>query len=367
MENEKILRLEKELSFLEESLKEGIINEEEYTDAKERIEKKLAKLNADASVKAEPASAYGGVAKVKEQKEEASAAEPNQPEELPAGHDGSMPSLFKSKGTMLAFVILVAVGAALLLYSQPWSVPDGMPAPAASEPACFSDSECSGEGVLGICRDAGKADARCVATDDVAVFITILNDPGCSLCDASRMRRVISQLLPGAVFEEVAISSGGGEALAETNGITSLPAFIVNKSVADAHRFEGMKSTLSAVESGYLISPAASGAAYHFTRQAIPGKIEVFLLSGQPNSALAKASAQDVAELIPETSITVRTVSAADGFLDLPVTTFPFYLINNLYTVTGFQSPEMLKEKFCLVNDFGGCSEKLSESFELSG
>jgi glutaredoxin len=151
-------------------------------------------------------------------------------------------------------------------------------------PECTIDSDCIGEpSKIGVC-DGGS----CIYINPVKVEFTVLNDKTCSSCDPSQIIIASMNYFPGAVLNEVDISSDEGKALVEKYGIQVVPAYLMGQSIENTNMWLNEPSIQTAFEKtvdGYKLMDEVTGASRQIdpeARKAYYEKIGVTLEDNRP-------------------------------------------------------------------------------------
>jgi len=105
-------------------------------------------------------------------------------------------------------------------------------------PECSADSDCPlQEGMVPTCVNPGQENAACEYSEDVKMEAIVLSDERCGLeCDqvTDELAMILQQnFFTGVTYRYVDYSDGGKE-LMERLGITTLPTFVFEDSVADS-------------------------------------------------------------------------------------------------------------------------------------
>jgi hypothetical protein len=321
-------KLRKELQFIEESLKAGIISDEEYSSAKKRIQDKLKevqkqeeelrveeKIQAEAEKEAlkdidkvEPEKTaireeddikpevyyddkqpeepekeqpeeeirkepeYGGAHIPKEEEPEPEKVVPpkKKPPKKKPKPKKKRPLKFKMPSFNLSFPhkskILVWLAIMLLASVIIVSIYYKFPEKEKFIPLCSFDLQCQKQGFFGRCVLPGTRNATCVFEDAVSLNITIITSGDCIVCDTSRMQNTLKQLYPGAGFN-VIDAEEAGDLLKELK-ISALPAYIFDSTVATSKRYEATASVFTkstmVKNGGYYVMKAGAAGSHYF-------------------------------------------------------------------------------------------------------
>ena len=234
------------------------------------------------------------------------------------------------------------------------------------KPACISDDDCFMEGKISSCAKPNTTEAECEFRDDKTVYLTVINDNNCASCDTSRMLTVIKKLFPMVEEKDAESGSDEGKGLISALGIEALPSYIFEDGIQEAFNFENFKRALIKKGDKYIINAASSGSNYYFKRNETKNKIDIFVLPSTP--ANVEDNVKEVLSLFKnKISYSKHVVSAEEEKSlgsELGMTTFPSFLVNNRLKFTGIQPSELIKNRFCELNNLPECQLKLSESLK---
>jgi len=237
----------------------------------------------------------------------------------------------------------------------------------ALQPACISDEDCETPDKTGTCLNPGTSEAACEFIEDKETSLTIINDENCISCDTARMFQIIKQLFPLVKTTEINSNSEEGRKLISQFGLEALPSYIFESDIQNTLNFEKFKRALVENADKFIINPAASGSNYYFKRKRISNKLDLFVLP--TTSSGVEDNLGDVLELFEDNIDYSKHIISDEGeeknlYKELGITTYPSFLVNNQLKFTGIQSPELIKNKFCELNQLSGCEIQLSTSLK---
>ncbi|MBR9699399.1 hypothetical protein GOV09_03010 [Candidatus Woesearchaeota archaeon] len=286
-------KLRRELKFIEDSYKSGIITQEEYEAARQRVEEKLTALPKEEK-KPEPqpkVEEYYGPKEPEQKKEEV--------KEKVMETYGKKFTLPK-KHLYLGFAALI-----LLVIIIMFSMNVELPAEEEFIPACSADLNCQRSGFTGQCLNPGTEQAECVFEESIPVAVTVITAEDCVLCDTQRMKNTLTQIYPGARFTTIDES----EALSLINefDIEVLPAFVVDNDVQGTKRFDSTKTMFIEGIDFYYVKPTASGSSYFYKNSKDSEKVELFW---NPSSLVSQKALENIQELAltKDFDLTIRYV-----------------------------------------------------------
>ena len=151
--------------------------------------------------------------------------------------------------------------------------------------------------------------------------------------------------------------------MAKDIGAIALPAYIFDSNVAETIRFDKFKSALNKKEENWVVDISASGANYFFKRKSIKAKLDLYVVPDMESTTIMEGSIKKVLGLFGNKVRFDKHIVAENQKNDLKaelgITSYPALLINNQFKVSGVQSPEMIKDKFCEFNSLAECSTGL--------
>ncbi len=276
--------LQRELKFIEDSYKSGIITRQEYEAAKKRVEDKLADLPKEGPTDEKSLNQETEKPTVEVYHEEKSPAPKKSGLEKGPSKTANKPPAGPQDHVRLEtygnrffdrsnLIIMAAVALLLIVIIVSINLPEKV------EPnlvaVCSTDLDCYKPGFLGNCLDAGTRVARCEFTSAKTLQILVIEPKECPTCNPDRMENTLRQLYPGARFTRIPESSAAD--LIDDLKITVLPAYLINSSVEDTERFGSTSSILEKQGDYYVVKPIASGASYFFMRDAKKDSLLLFM------------------------------------------------------------------------------------------
>ncbi|MBI2138535.1 hypothetical protein HYU13_03025 [Candidatus Woesearchaeota archaeon] len=337
---------EENLGEMDEAAQEGISNESYIQDDE---------------VPAKESSRSIGIPSRKEEREEKPMARPRARKEKKVSFDEQTVLQEPAAGGVswkLAIVTIVVAGlfVAFFYARAAWNQPRPEPMKESSPlllMECKSDSDCGADGKIGVCRDGG-----CLYGGETSPALTVVNDGSCLWCSSERMVTTLLEIFPGISVEHVDIKeSDKGALLAEEFKLQTLPAYILNASIAKAPGFSGFQRALLAAGSGYVVNGRASGAPYFYKNPAKPSRLDVFYSPETEQSILgvlesfSKTFGESV-RIEKHLAERGKKGALAESFW---VSSYPSYVVNNQMKFSGILTPELLRERFCVMNQLEQC------------
>ncbi|MBU1198467.1 MAG: hypothetical protein KKF46_08160 [Nanoarchaeota archaeon] len=147
-------------------------------------------------------------------------------------------------------------------------------------PVCASGADCTEQaGKIGVCNNAGQADASCTYEDPVELNYYVLNSADCTgqACDASRILQVTQQLFLGGKPKVVDVDSPEGKQLVEKYGIEVVPAFIFESNIENTKSWKertDLQSAFDKIGDSYKLKDEATGATFYISEEARQAKYD---------------------------------------------------------------------------------------------
>ena len=398
-------KLEEELKLLKESLDLDVITKEEFEDAKNRIEVKLEDLerrkeiefedepeiipsgNVKEETKTEVEEKEEAIDQVKEEpaKEEVSESE-EEPEkklevkaeeekiedvekltEAPILEDAVEKKKDKRRVIIYtALIIILSLVLAYTFFSGGSEVAGGSTSiPVENIPslvACSSDTDCTKEGGIGTCLNAGKRDAECTYIKGASVQLTILNTNDCFNCETERVAIILKGLFPNLNITSIDFGTEEGNEIAERFNIDALPAYILDSNAREAKNYDKFSSAFNEIDGNFIMKNTVSNANYYLGRGEIPNKLDLFVKENQTASSKAEKNLEEFLEAFKGKVVFEKHDGNSGIAKELGINTFPTFLVNNKIKFSGVQPADKIKENFCEMNQAEECGLELSKS-----
>jgi len=308
-------KLLKELKFIEDSFKSGIITKSEYDSAKVRIQAKLDNIPDEVTeVPKEPTREYTPKVEVYtpetrvEKKVETfspesfTAKEEPNPEPFTHKEEPKKDKVKletygakKKSKTLLWFALLLLVVIIFFTVNSN-NVQQGIESdPVPFVPVCSVDLDCYQTGYFGKCINPDTEQAECQFVQAKKINITVINDPDCKVCDSSRMKSTLKQIYPGALFIE--LDKRNAKNLLKDFEITVLPAYLFDEKVKSTKRFPKTESALIEVNDIYMMKPTATGSPYFYTHSELTNLVELYI---DPKTTTSIKAFQNLVELFKD-------------------------------------------------------------------
>ncbi len=341
MENDELVKLEREVKFLNESLEAGIISEEEFERKMEDIAERRAEVmeNGDLQEKhiveheepiieerVEPLIQIKiDNNEVKEEPRVESTEEPKEEKEEVKEENKELPIYEEESSGIWKWILgsAVVLLVLFLFFSSNTNV----------QPQVISQPE----------------------LPRVGATVTIINDKNCLFCDTQRMKSVITQLFPGIDINEQDIS----ESSEFQSEMKALPSYVFDQNISNAKGFDEFKRAVDKNEDYYVMKSSASGAPFYFKRTATKGTLDVFINPNDPAADQIQKTLDEVQTYFGRDIkiSTIKTTFDSRMATELDITSSPTFLVNNQFKFSGIYTAPALEEKFCMMNNVKGCKK----------
>ncbi|MBW2980241.1 gas vesicle protein GvpG [Candidatus Woesearchaeota archaeon] len=331
----------------EDILKEVEEEEEQKEPEEEPVEKKSEEKKPK---KAKPKPA-------KQKKPEPKSVEPEEEKEE------TKPVTINRKTLRIIAIIAIIILFILIKKSPMGTMQDLIPAEEEFKPVCSTDEECIKSGEVGVCKNPDTKEAICEFYEAKEAELTVINDKTCIGCDLSKGLNFLKQIFPGLKETIIDSNTAEGKSLIDLLSIKVLPAFVFDSEINQTLKFERSKRIFIKKDDKYLVKPTV-GSNYFFTRPSKPSTIDLFVKADQ-DAMIIDNSMEEVMGLFGNRiSFTKHIVEKEDEARlerELAINNiYPTYLINNQLKFTGTQASEIIKNRFCYLNDFPECGTTLS-------
>lgn len=218
------------------------------------------------------------------------------------------------------------------------------------------------KGKIGICNNPGKENAECEYIEDAEVKLMILNSKDCFNCDIRRVLSILNDFFPNIETESIGFETEEGKETANKYGITALPAYILNSSLAETHNYPKFFNAFNKIGSSYVMKTTVANSNYYLNREEISNKLDLFLKTGQVSSSKAEENLKEFLETFDGKVDFEKHDADSEIAKELGINTFPTFLVNNKIKFGGVQPADRLRENFCQVNSVTPCALGLSKS-----
>lgn len=144
-------------------------------------------------------------------------------------------------------------------------------------PRCFSDTNCKKDYVIGSCQNSGTLNSACVFPKAVKVLLTIIVPRECLICQTQDVVGSLKKQFPGLAPSYLEYPGAKASKLIRDLGISTLPAYILEKDVEKEKGFDSLRNNLQAEGDFYVLNPDFGGVAYFLDRELIKNKLDLFI------------------------------------------------------------------------------------------
>ncbi len=185
-------------------------------------------------------------------------------------------------------------------------------------PRCFSDSNCTQEGLVGACQDPGSIKASCQFIEPTKVSLTIIKPKDCVVCDTQGMTDFLRSRFPGLTISYLIYPDAEALKLVKEFGIKGLPAYLLGKEVVKEKMFDLMQESLEIKGDYYMVKPQVAGIAYFLERPRHKGAIDLFINLFAKDSQALLSAMRDLAPAVHFLAMEEKGVfDAAGGNLEV--------------------------------------------------
>jgi hypothetical protein len=129
------------------------------------------------------------------------------------------------------------------------------------------------------------------------VFLTVVNDLDCELCDSSSLVSQLKGMVPGLKVETISYDSEEGSAILNAFGATALPVLVFDSSIEASSGFAALQSYL--VKQGDISMLRVPGVK-QINRDEQENSVDLFIMSQCPYGTMAQGTLKEVAEAMPD-------------------------------------------------------------------
>ncbi|MFA5118498.1 MAG: hypothetical protein WC695_06555 [Candidatus Omnitrophota bacterium] len=157
-------------------------------------------------------------------------------------------------------------------------------------PRCFSDAQCSKEGLIGACDAPGSLKAQCIFTEALKVPLVVVTLKDCFACNTENVVSYLKKRFPGLAVSYLYYPDAQAAKLTKELALAGLPAYLLGKEAEKEKAFEEIKANAELKGSYYVLKSYYTGVAYYQNRPKIKGKLDLFLsLYEEQSSGLLEA------------------------------------------------------------------------------
>ena len=132
---------------------------------------------------------------------------------------------------------------------------------------------------------------------EVGVELIVINDNNCLLCDPSGIESSLKGLIPELKIRELDYSVGEGKAFVDRFGITALPVYLFNSSIAQHSSYATLSRYLIKADSYYIINVQPVKL---LGRVEENNTLQLFVMSQCPYGTAAEKAMKELLDALPE-------------------------------------------------------------------
>ncbi|MCX7927745.1 MAG: hypothetical protein N2606_06390 [Candidatus Omnitrophica bacterium] len=160
-------------------------------------------------------------------------------------------------------------------------------------PACFGDSQCKKEGMIGICKAPGTTSASCEYKVAPKVSLTVIDPVSCRTCNTQEVIRYLKTQIPGLVVKRLNYPSQEADKLIKELNLLGIPAYLLGREVEKEKAFDPLRNYLQPFEKYYLLKQEAFGFGVFVNRAPVLGRFDVFI-------SLLQKESHDILQVLRE-------------------------------------------------------------------
>jgi hypothetical protein len=142
-------------------------------------------------------------------------------------------------------------------------------------PECFSDTNCKKQGLIGMCRNPGSMQARCIFSQPQKINLLVITPKVCNVCDTEKITRHLKSYFPGLVVSYLYYPDTEAKKVIKDLGLRFLPAYLLGREVEKEKSFDNLKENLMLKGEFYVVKAQLSGISYLLDRTKVKGKLDL--------------------------------------------------------------------------------------------
>ena len=144
-------------------------------------------------------------------------------------------------------------------------------------PACFEDSACRKEGLVGKCLNPGTMNASCGYEKPKQISLLVIQPKDIKIVNQEKFLSFLRKLFPGLQVNFVDSDSEAGKSWIVRNQAKLLPVYLIAKEADTQNEFKNIKDFAQLRDDYYCLSPRLSGGLIFVGRPRIANKLDVFM------------------------------------------------------------------------------------------
>lgn len=151
-------------------------------------------------------------------------------------------------------------------------------------PQCFSDADCFENGVRGSCHNPAKLQSSCSYAQPKPISLLIVQPKDAKMPHQGQFIGFLKSLFPGLDSTVIDYGSDEGRAWADKIKAKLLPVYLLAKAAESEAGFKKIQEYAELKGDYFYLKPGLAGGSIFAGRQAVPGRLDVFLASHGKNT-----------------------------------------------------------------------------------
>lgn len=144
-------------------------------------------------------------------------------------------------------------------------------------PACFEDSACRKEGLIGKCLNPGKISSSCGYEKPKQISLLVIQPKDIKVVHQEKFLSFLKNLFPGLEVNFVDSDSAAGKSWIVKTQAKLLPVYLIAKDADTQSEFKDIKDFAELKDDYYCLSPRLSGGLIFIGRPRIANTLDVFM------------------------------------------------------------------------------------------
>ena len=144
-------------------------------------------------------------------------------------------------------------------------------------PACFEDSACRKEGLIGKCLNPGKINSSCGYEKPQQISLLVIQPRDIKVVHQEKFLSFLRKLFPGLQVNFVDSDSAAGKSWIVRTQAKLLPVYLIAKEADTQGGFKDIKDFAELKDDYYCLSPRLSGGLIFIGRPRIANTLDVFM------------------------------------------------------------------------------------------
>ena len=144
-------------------------------------------------------------------------------------------------------------------------------------PACFEDSACREEGLIGKCLNPGKMNSSCGYEKPKQISLLVIQPKDIKVVHQEKFLSFLKKLFPGLQLNFVDSNSEAGKSWVVKSQAKLFPVYLIAKEADTQGEFKDIKDFAELKDNYYYLIPRLSGGSIFVGRQKMANKLDVFM------------------------------------------------------------------------------------------